>query len=266
MNAHASLQLMPHNDLHGRLAGSAATEKVVELNNLQFSWPGEKRTILDIDALHIHQGERIFIEGSSGSGKSTLLNLIAGVVTSQQGSIRVLGHILNEQSNGKRDQFRADHIGFIFQLFNLVPYLSIVENVVLPCHFSSLRREKAKQAAGSLEKEALRLLNHLGMADPDLVHRNVAELSVGQQQRVAAARALIGSPNLIIADEPTSSLDAGLRENFIRLLFQECERGETTLVFVSHDPILEPFFDRTIHLSQINVAGQTALQATMEGN
>jgi len=266
MNVQAPFQLIPHSDPHGRLAGSAATEKVVELNNLQFSWPREKRTILDIDALHIHQGERIFIEGSSGSGKSTLLNLIAGVVTSQQGSIRVLGHILNEQSNGKRDQFRADHIGFIFQLFNLIPYLSIVENVTLPCHFSRLRREKAKQVAGSLEKEALRLLNHLGMADPGLLRRNVAELSVGQQQRVTAARALIGSPDLLIADEPTSSLDAGLRENFIRLLFQECERGETTLVFVSHDPMLEPFFERTIHLSEINLAGLTALKTVKEGN
>lgn len=266
MNAHAPVQLMPHNDLHGRLAGSAATEKVVELNNLQFSWPGEKRTVLDIDALHIHQGERIFIEGPSGSGKSTLLNIIAGVVTSQQGSARVLGHILNEQSGGKKDQFRADHIGFIFQLFNLIPYLSIIENVVLPCHFSRLRCEKAKQTAGSLEKEALRLLNHLGMADPGLIHRNVAELSVGQQQRVAAARALIGSPDLLIADEPTSSLDASLRENFIRLLFQECERGETTLVFVSHDPMLEPFFDRTIRLSEINMAGQVARKVAMESN
>ncbi len=266
MNVHAPFQVMPDNDLHGRLAGSAATEKVIELNNLQFSWPREKKTILDIDALHIHQGERVFIEGSSGSGKSTLLNLIAGVVTSQQGTVRVLGHILNEQSNGKRDLFRADHIGFIFQLFNLIPYLSIVENVTLPCHFSRLRREKAKQSAGSLEEEALRLLNHLGMADPGLVHRNVAELSVGQQQRVAAARALIGSPNLLIADEPTSSLDAGLRENFIRLLFQECDRGETTLVFVSHDPMLEPFFDRTIRLSEINVAGQADPKALKEGN
>jgi putative ABC transport system ATP-binding protein len=265
MNAHAQFLSMPDNDFHGRLTDSVATKKVVELNNLQFSWPAEKRTVLDIKSLHIHQGERVFIEGSSGSGKSTLLNLIAGVVIPQNGSVSVLGSHLNKQSNGDRDLFRADHIGFIFQLFNLIPYLSIIENVTLPCHFSRLRREKAEKAVGSLEKEALRLLDHLGMADSNLLPRKVAELSVGQQQRVAAARALIGSPELLIADEPTSSLDTRLREDFIRLLFQECDRDTTTLVFVSHDPLLESFFDRTIRLSEINKAGQILLETVKEG-
>jgi putative ABC transport system ATP-binding protein len=179
--------------------------------------------------------------------------------------VSVLGRHLNKQSNGDRDLFRADHIGFIFQLFNLIPYLSIVENVTLPCHFSRLRREKAEQAGGTMEKEALRLLDHLGMADSNLLPRKVAELSVGQQQRVAAARALIGTPDLLIADEPTSSLDTRLREDFIQLLFQECDRDTTTLVFVSHDPLLESFFDRTIRLSEINKTGQIPLKTVKEG-
>ena len=137
-------------------------------------------------------------------------------------------------------------------MFNLIPYLSVVENVILPCGFSQRRREHAIMAAGSVEAEALRLLERLDMAAPDILHRRVTELSVGQQQRVAAARALIGAPELVIADEPTSALDADRRLAFIELLFQECEREQATLVFVSHDKAFEDLFQRTIRLADIN--------------
>lgn len=191
-------------------------------------------------------GERLFVQGASGSGKSTLLSLLAGVVVPQQGSVNVLGEPLHALAPPRRDRFRADHLGYIFQQFNLVPYLTVLENVTLPCRFSRLRRARVKHP----DEEARRLLEHLGLSSDELIERPVTALSVGQQQRVAAARALMGSPQLIIADEPTSALDADNRESFIQLLFKECAREGSTLLFVSHDRTLAPLFDRTVTLKQ----------------
>ena len=172
----------------------------------------------------------------------------------------MLGQDLGALTGAQRDHFRADHIGFIFQLFNLIPYLSVIENVTLPCGFS--RRRSARASAG-VEREAVRLLEHLDMAGAHVLGRPVTELSVGQQQRVAAARALIGTPELVIADEPTSSLDADRRAAFLDLLFRECVREQTTLIFVSHDASLADRFDRTIELADINRAraGSAAVAA-----
>jgi len=228
------------------------TAPAIDISTLRFSWGNGQDPILDIENLQIKCEERIFIEGPSGCGKSTLLSLIAGVVTPQQGTIKVNGKHINSLDGASRDRFRADHIGFIYQMFNLIPYLSVVENVTLPCRFSKRRRDRAVGRASGFETEAMRLLNKLGMDEPDVVKRPVTELSVGQQQRVAAARALIGAPEILIADEPTSSLDAGHREAFLQLLFQECDREEITLIFVSHDTTLANLFDRTIRLADIN--------------
>ncbi|MCP4874145.1 MAG: ATP-binding cassette domain-containing protein, partial [Gammaproteobacteria bacterium] len=140
----------------------------------------------------------------------------------------------------------------IFQQFNLIPYLSVIENVTLPCHFSEVRRRKAISRSGSIGDEALRLLEHLDMADIAVVHKPVTELSVGQQQRVAAARALIGSPEILVADEPTSSMDADRRAAFIELLFRECDEAGSTLLFVSHDQGLQESFERSIEFGQLN--------------
>ena len=205
-----------------------------------------------VEHLQINQGERVFIAGPSGGGKSTLLSLLAGVIVPQRGTVVVNGCQLNALRSAARDRFRADNLGFIYQMFNLIPYLSVVENVTLPCRFSSRRRERAAARSSGCVDEALRLLNHLGMDDPSVINKPVTELSVGQQQRVAAARALIGTPAILIADEPTSSLDADRREAFIRLLFSECDQNETTIVFVSHDMGLENSFDRTIQLRDLN--------------
>jgi putative ABC transport system ATP-binding protein len=160
----------------------------------------------------------------------------------------VLGRPLHKTGGPQRDRFRADHIGYIHQMFNLVPYLSVVENVTLPCSFSRRRLAAARRSAGNPAAEARRLLGHLDLTDPDLLGRSVTELSVGQQQRVAAARALIGAPEILIADEPTSALDAANREAFIELLFRECAESRSTLVFVSHDASLGPMFDRSVQL------------------
>ena len=233
------------------------TEKcsvIIEIQDLSFRWTPDGPTIVALDALRIERGEQIFIEGPSGSGKSTLLSLLAGVTTARHGSVRVLDRPLERLSGVERDHFRADHIGYVFQMFNLIPYLSVVDNVVLPCRFSRRRRDAAMARDGGLEQAARRLLAHLDMADDELLGRPVTSLSVGQQQRVAAARALIGSPELLIADEPTSSLDADRREAFVRLLFDECRDNGSTLVFVSHERSLEPLFHRTIRLADINRA------------
>jgi len=221
---------------------------MIDLQQVQFSWHPQQSPLLTIDSLQIQQGERVFIHGASGSGKSTLLNILAGVELPQQGTVKVLNTVINQLSSAKRDKFRADHIGFIFQQFNLLPYLSIIDNVTLPCLFSKKRREKALANSPTLRDEALRLLAHLDLTAESLQGRSVSKLSVGQQQRVAAARAIIGAPELLIADEPTSSLDADRRHIFIQLLFEECAAVGSSLVFVSHDLSLTTEFERTVEL------------------
>lgn len=236
---------------------------VIQIADLHFAWKKQAQPVLNIASLQINRGERVFLRGPSGSGKSTLLNLLAGVGLPQSGVLKVLGQDMNALGSAQRDHFRADHIGFIFQMFNLIPYLSVVENVTLPCRFSSKRKHQVLAQSDSLEDEAIRLLDHLDMADHEVLQKPVSELSVGQQQRVAAARALIGSPELVIADEPTSSLDADRRAAFIELLFRECDTANATLIFVSHDNSLQAPFQRTIEFDQLNSAshGQLKLHA-----
>ena len=228
---------------------------VIQIADLRFAWKKQEQPVLNIPSLQVNRGERVFLRGPSGSGKSTLLNLLAGVTLPQSGMLKVLGQDMNALGSAQRDHFRAHHIGFIFQMFNLIPYLSVVENVTLPCRFSSKRKHKVLRQGDSLEDEAIRLLDHLDMADDEVLHKPVNELSVGQQQRVAAARALIGSPELVIADEPTSSLDTDRRSAFIELLFRECDTANATLIFVSHDNSLQAPFERTIEFQQFNNAG-----------
>lgn len=224
---------------------------VIDVDSLRFRWPSASEPCLAIERFKVESGERVFLFGPSGSGKSTLLALLAGVLTVQEGSVRVLGTDLS--SLRTRDRFRVEHVGFIFQQFNLVPYLPVVDNVLLPCRFSEKRARRASEAHGSPLQSALHLLDAMGLG-ADLHKRKATELSVGQQQRVAAARALIGSPELIIADEPTSSLDADARLAFLALLRAQCDRWASTLLFVSHDRQLAAHFDREVDLPAINRA------------
>ena len=231
------------------------TDPVIKIDTLRFAWPGQAAPLLRITRLEVTKGERVFLRGASGCGKSTLLGLVAGVLEPQSGSIQIIGQSLVAMSSASRDRFRADHYGIVFQLFNLIPYLSVIENVTLPCRFSAGRRRKAMSRSSNLDTEALRLLGHLDMADDTVINKPVTELSVGQQQRVAAARALIGSPEILIADEPTSSMDAERRAAFIELLFRECNEAGSTLLFVSHDQGLQKPFDRAIEFSNLNQTG-----------
>lgn len=222
---------------------------LVQLKDVRFAWPKQPRATLDIAEFEVNPGERVFLRGPSGSGKSTLLGLISGVLSPQAGEIWLMGQDLAKASSARRDKLRADHLGIIFQLFNLVPYLSVVANVALPLRFSRRRREAV---SGPADEEARRLLAALGLSDPHLLERRVIDLSVGQQQRVAAARALIGAPDLVIADEPTSALDTSARDQFIDLLSAEAAKTGAGLLFVSHDPGLASHFERAVDLASIN--------------
>jgi putative ABC transport system ATP-binding protein len=228
----------------------------IEIDQLAFAWPGGGRNLLQIDRLVLQRGERVFLSGPSGSGKSTLLGLVGGVLKPQSGIVRVLGTSFSSLSARHVDRFRGDHIGFVFQSFNLLPYLSITANVMLPLQFSPVRRRRL--AGVRAEEEASRLVLALGLAEPDVQQRPVHQLSIGQQQRVAAARALIGRPEILIADEPTSSLDADTRGDFLRLLMTECAQFGTSVLFVSHDRALSGLFDRSVALHELNRAGHAA--------
>jgi len=233
----------------------AAPVPVLALDRVRFRWKRGLPLTLDIGGLAVMPGERIFLHGPSGSGKSTLLALIGGILLPEEGSVSLLGTDLRSLSAGARDQFRVDHVGFVFQQFNLIPYLSVLDNVLLPCRFSKRRRTQATAAGNTPAQEAARLLGDLDLA-PALHHRPVTALSVGQQQRVAAARALIGRPEFLVADEPTSALDAERQAGFLDLLLRECDAEGTTLLFVSHDRRLAGAFTREIALGEINAAGR----------
>lgn len=231
-------------------------ETMVRMDGVRFRWCADRPLVLDIPAFTVARGERIFVRGPSGSGKTTLLNLLGGVAVAESGIIAIRGDDLASLTGAARDSFRADHVGFIFQMFNLIPYLSLVDNVILPCQFSAARRRRIAERGGAVEDEARRILSHLELDLDALASRPVAELSMGQQQRVAAARALIGAPELVIADEPTSALDADTRGAFLDLLFREVADAGATLIFVSHDAALESAFDRSVALADINRAGR----------
>ncbi len=225
---------------------------LIDITDLGFAWPGQAE-LLDIPAFRLEVGERLFLHGPSGSGKTTLLGLLGGVQLPQRGSVRLLGEDLARLSAGARDRFRVDHSGYIFQQFNLLPFLSVRDNVALPCRFSALRAERTRRRHGSVAAAVAGLLEHLGL-DATLHGRRADQLSIGQQQRVAAARALIGQPELVIADEPTSALDADARAAFLELLFAECRAAGASLLFVSHDRSQAPLFDRELALQQLNRA------------
>ena len=222
----------------------------IDIAGLIFRWPRQDAPCLDIPRFTVHKGERVFLQGASGSGKTTLLNVLGGVLSPEQGQVQFLGDDLAKVSPHRRDRLRADHIGFIFQQFNLLPWMSALDNVLLPCTFS-IRRMAQATGSHPVRAEAERLLVHLELASSDW-KRPANTLSVGQQQRVAAARALIGQPDLIIADEPTSALDADRQDAFIDLLLRETTAAGSTLIYVSHDARLAPNFDRRVTMAEIN--------------
>lgn len=227
-----------------------AAPDIVAMSGVRFAWPSRDSFRLAIDDFTLQEGERLLLIGPSGSGKSTFLSLLTGIVTPQAGCINILDTDIAKLSGAARDRFRGEHFGIIFQMFNLLPYGSVIDNVLLPLSFSSERRKRAT-AKGSAEAEAARLLTELGIEVSLIAGASAASLSVGQQQRVAAARALIGAPPIIIADEPTSSLDRNRQQAFLDLLFAVVAEAGATLVMVSHDESLAPRFSRVAPLTDI---------------
>jgi putative ABC transport system ATP-binding protein len=236
-------------------------QPLMSVDELRFRWNRNQPPCVDIEHFEVHTGERIFVHGPSGSGKSTLLGLLGGVLVAEHGQVNISidGQPTDLEALGSaaRDRFRVDHIGFVFQQFNLIPYLSVLDNVLLPCRFSARRNQKAGPAPHA---QARRLLQALDLA-PELTERPVTQLSVGQQQRVAVARALIGRPEIVIADEPTSALDAQRQDRFLDLLLQECAASNASLLFVSHDRRLSSHFTREVALHELNRAASVVEEA-----
>lgn len=226
----------------------SANTPAVKLSDVEFAWPGRSAFDIGVPEFEMRKGERLFLFGESGAGKSTLLSLICGIVEADSGTVNVLGNDLGKLSGTGRDRFRAEHVGVVFQMFNLLPYASPRDNIFLPLSFAPARRERA---GPDPEMEADRLAESMGLAANLLTRRTSTDLSVGQQQRVAVARALIGNPPLIIADEPTSALDTNAQQHFIDLLFSQLDQTGSSLIMVSHDMRLSEKFDRTVQLADI---------------
>jgi len=224
-------------------------KQVVHIRDVRFVWPGKNSFALGIDDFSLHRDEHLLLLGPSGSGKSTLLSLLTGIVLPSKGTIKVLETDMKGLSNAARDRFRAEHFGIIFQMFNLLPYGAVLDNVVLPLYFAPKRRARVMEAGG-IEQEAHRLLTALDISE-DLHRQPAAQLSVGQQQRVAACRALIGAPEIIVADEPTSALDHDRQQDFLDLLFAKAHEAGAAVIMVSHDPTHANRFKRTQDLREL---------------
>ncbi|NIB41435.1 ABC transporter ATP-binding protein [Pseudomaricurvus alkylphenolicus] len=222
----------------------------IQLKDVHFCYPeAPNKTVLCIKNWSVPEQEHVFIHGPSGSGKSTLLNLLSGMLRATQGEVSVLGQRLDQLSNRQRDKFRANHIGYIFQQFNLIPYLNPIDNIRLANRFSG-----GKTIASDVDNRIETLLATFNIP-PSEWQKPVARLSIGQQQRIAITRAMINKPELLIADEPTSSLDPDNRDNFMTKLMSLAKEHRITLLFVSHDMSLSHYFDRIAPLSEINSAG-----------
>lgn len=243
----------------GQPRESVGSPEAVLFTNVKYTWPGPSPFAISIKSFSLGHGEKLLLLGPSGSGKSTFLSLLSGIVVPDEGEIDVIGTDMARLSGAARDRFRVEHFGIIFQMFNLLPYGSLIDNVLLPLRFSRTRRARVL-AEGTLDDEARRLLRALGLDDNVIAAAKAASLSVGQQQRVAAARALIGAPQIIVADEPTSALDRNTEGVFLKLLFDQSALAGASVIMVSHDEGLAQYFDRVVRLDDIAISTREARQ------
>lgn len=222
--------------------------QAISLENVSYQYPKSKSK-LSFSHWQVSQGERLFLYGPSGSGKTTLLNLLAGIITPDSGTVSLLDKPFSALSEGKRDKYRARHIGVVFQQFNLITHLTVAQNILLAAYFAG------GQSPGDEQLKSLITALQLPI---EVLNKKASQLSVGQQQRVAIARALINQPEILLVDEPTSALDADARDAFMRLLTELCEQHHTTLIFVSHDQSLSQYLDKSVALSAITAPAEAS--------
>ena len=223
-------------------------DSIVKIESLRFKWSKNNNFKIFVPKLEVGRGKKVLFLGESGSGKTTLLSLICGFLEPLSGSISINEKIISNLTSTNKDAYRSDNIGIIFQQFNLLPYANVIDNIVLPLYFSKQRSKKVENKTNA----AMTLCDQLRLPE-SILNQKASNLSVGQQQRVAVARALIGSPSIIVADEPTSSLDTETQELFLDLMFDQISKNSSTLLMVSHDKSLTNYFDQVIDINEILV-------------
>ena len=221
------------------------SKNLISVENLNYSLGNNKKFFLKINKFILKKSDSFLIYGDSGAGKSTFLNLLSGTLRPQEGAINILGKNIVDSSSAVKDKIRGDHFGIVFQTFNLLPYITVKNNILLGKAYSN-----RKQLLSSNDEVKI-LMDKLSLNYKDLVDRKAYELSIGQQQRVAVARALIGKPEIIIADEPTSALDQDNQKEFINLLFKSLDENEQGLIMVSHDKKLSNKFKIVKNITEI---------------
>lgn len=241
---------------------TASSYKVaIAVDGVSFSYRKGGTPVIDIPHWQLNKGEHVFLSGPSGSGKSTFLNLLSGTLTPDSGSISLLEKPFSSLSNKQRDRFRANHIGVVFQQFNLIPYLSVKQNIEAAMYFAGNPIKSKK-----VDERIVMLIEQLALS-PQVLHVKADALSVGQQQRIAIARALINSPDVLIVDEPTSALDAKARDSFMAILKSVAK--DSALVFVSHDPYMMKYFSNHLEMRNFtppnNAASETESLKMLEG-
>ena len=223
-------------------------DSIVKIESLRFQWSKNNNFKIFVPKLEVGRGKKVLFLGESGSGKTTLLSLICGFLEPLSGSISINDKIISNLTSTNKDAYRSDNIGIIFQQFNLLPYANVIDNIILPLYFSKQRSKKVENKINA----AMDLCDQLRLPE-SILNQKASNLSVGQQQRVAVARALIGSPSIIVADEPTSSLDTEAQELFLDLMFDQISKNSSTLLMVSHDKSLTNYFDQVIDINEILV-------------
>ena len=221
------------------------TNNLISIKNLKYKIGQNINFSLNIKNFKLNKSDSILIYGESGLGKSTFLNLLSGTISPQKGNIDILGTNISNISSSIKDKIRGDHFGIVFQTFNLLPYVSVKNNILLGKAYSSIKQSKSNN------DEIKELMDKLSLNYEDLINRKAYELSIGQQQRVAVARALIGKPEIILADEPTSALDKSNQKEFINLLFKSIDENEQGLIMVSHEHKLSNKFKKVKNITEI---------------
>lgn len=220
---------------------------MIQTESLKFKYP-DSSFHLTIPEFHVSTGEKVAVVGPSGSGKTTLLNLLAGILTPQSGSIMVGEAVVSDMSDAGRRDFRIQNIGFVFQDFELLDYLSIMDNIL-----HSYRITDALKLTGDVRQRAINLAEQMGIANH--LKKHPGELSQGEKQRAAICRALLPNPDLILADEATGNLDPDNKTRILELLFESVETHGSTLLAVTHDHELLPRFDRVVDFQEFRDGG-----------